>query len=71
MILHLKPVGLTAIEAAFALADSGKFSSAKEIKDHLQRKGYNANLELNGRALARQLKERIARARAGSAGSDQ
>ena len=65
MFEHHKPSGeLTAIEAAFVLADSGKFSSAKEIKDYLQREGYNAYIELSGRTLSNQIRERILRAKA-------
>ena len=55
---------MTAIEAAFALADSGKFSTVRQIKEHLQREGYIARLELIGKTLERQLKDRIDKAAA-------
>lgn len=56
-----------AIEQAFRLADSGTFSSVKKIKEQLKREGY-AEHELQGAALAMQLKARITKAISNSEG---
>lgn len=50
----MKP-GISAIERAFDLARSGKFSTLAEIKQAIKREGYAAD-QLQGPMLARQLR---------------
>lgn len=55
---------ITTIERAFELAKSGKYNSVAEIKQKLQNEGYSL-AQLEGRELARQLRELIKGATAG------
>ena len=49
---------MTTIERAFELAKSGKYTSVAEIKQKLQNEGYSL-VQLEGRELAKQLRELI------------
>jgi hypothetical protein len=53
---------MTAIERAFELARSGRFSNASEVKRAVAAEGYSAS-QIEGPALMRQLRELIQSAR--------
>ena len=55
-------LGVTTIERAFQLADSGRFSSTEEIRKTLGAEGYNRQ-QLMGRSLMKQLRVKIEAAR--------
>jgi hypothetical protein len=55
------------VERAFELARSGACANLKEIRSRLSREGYlDANVQISGPALARQLGELIQTARHGA-----
>lgn len=55
---------LTALERAFELARSGKYTSITDLKRDLASEGYAAN-QIEGFSLSRQLRELMMAARAG------
>ena len=56
----------TEIERAFELARSGHFKGVEEIRKEIRREGYTAK-QLDGPALAKQLREAMKKAREGAA----
>ncbi|WP_167448897.1 hypothetical protein [Mesorhizobium hawassense] len=50
----------TALERAFSLAESGKYSTVQHIRDTLRREGYDVQ-QLTGKSLIKQLREIIRR----------
>jgi hypothetical protein len=58
----------TALERAFELAKSGRFTRVSDIKRAISDEGYSAT-QLQGRTLSRQLGELMKAARANEAGT--
>lgn len=54
----------TTLERAFELAKSGKVASVTHLRAQIKSEGY-AQQQIDGRALGRQLRDMIARARSG------
>ncbi|HLW90772.1 MAG TPA: hypothetical protein VKS78_05660 [Roseiarcus sp.] len=59
---------LTSLERAFQLAKSGQVAGLDDIRAVLKREGYSAD-QVQGRQLARQLKELIKAARSAANGA--